>query len=151
MEVNPRLQNAIAAHHIIQVVSAVAIIIYVAVSIPFIWMSKFLTSGLGPIYVFIIFWIASKCSYKDLRLILVHFNTLLCMMWITVFSLFGIISQEFSDGRVPVILVIIFGFLCLTSVIFATYGIWKSARKVILSDRLVQRYEVLDSLPPNLE
>ncbi|KAL3883369.1 hypothetical protein ACJMK2_029643 [Sinanodonta woodiana] len=153
MEVNPRLKNAIAAHHIIQLLSSVAIIICAAALTTFSGSFEILFWGLGPIYLFIILWIASKCSYQDLRLILVHFNTGLSLLWLGVFSSFCVISLRDYKGIVTVVLASIAGLLCLSSVIFANYGIWKSARKVVLSARLVQRdeYEVLGSHPPTLQ
>ncbi|KAL3883365.1 hypothetical protein ACJMK2_029639 [Sinanodonta woodiana] len=153
MEVNPRLQNAIAAHHIIQVVSPVVISICVASSLASPWPLLFLRWALVPIYVFIIYWIASKCSYKDLRLILVHFNATLCVMWSAVHFYFFITFILFIDEIVTLVLVIFTGFLCLCSAIFFTIGTWKSARKVVLTARLVKSegYEVLDNLPLILE
>ena len=51
------------------------------------------------------------------------------------------------------VLVIIPGFMSLSSAMLATYGIWKSARSVVLSARLVKREDsvLLVSLPPTME
>ncbi|KAL3883367.1 hypothetical protein ACJMK2_029641 [Sinanodonta woodiana] len=153
MEVNSRLQNAIAAHHIIQVVSPVVIIICVAASMSSPWPLFILRWALAPAYVFIIYWIASKCSYKDLRLILVHFNAILSAMWFAVYFYYFITCLLLIDEIITMVLVIFTGFLCLSSAIFFTIGTWKSARKIILSASVVRSngYDIRDSLPPTLE
>ncbi|KAL3883356.1 hypothetical protein ACJMK2_029637 [Sinanodonta woodiana] len=152
MEVNPRLKNEIAVHHIIQVISPVIIIICKTASTSFSWPLLMLISAIVPTGLFIIFWIASKCSYQDLRLILVHFNTFLSTLWFLVHFPFCVICLICIDGILSIVIIIITAFLSLSSAMFATYGIWKSARNVVLSERLVNRehYDVLVSNPPTV-
>ncbi|KAL3883372.1 hypothetical protein ACJMK2_029646 [Sinanodonta woodiana] len=106
-----------------------------------------------PTYLFIIFWIASKCSYQDLRIILVHFNPFLSTLWFLVYFPFGVIFGISNAGILTIVILIMTAFLCLSSAIFATYGIWKSARIVVLSASHVKRahYDVLGSTPPTVE
>ncbi|KAK3603308.1 hypothetical protein CHS0354_025913 [Potamilus streckersoni] len=163
MEVSPRLQKAIVAHQIIQVVSPVVLVIIYATALklsedsfhhkPSPWTLLIFISAIIPTSLFIIFWIASKCNYQDLRLILVHFNPVLSIMWFLVFFPFCIICPILSVGIVTILIAIISGFLSLSSAIFAIYGIWKSARKVVLSARSAkyEHYDVLDSIPPTRE
>ncbi|KAL3883347.1 hypothetical protein ACJMK2_029621 [Sinanodonta woodiana] len=154
MEVNPRLQNAIVTHHIIQVVSpVVVIIIYAAPSTIFPWVLMTLISAVVPIFLFIIFWIASQCNYKDLSAILVHFNPLLSAMWFFVYFPFCILCSLFLEEKVTILAAVITGFLSLSSAIFATYGIWKSARNVALRARSakIEDNDALVCVPPPYE
>ncbi|KAK3603309.1 hypothetical protein CHS0354_025914 [Potamilus streckersoni] len=154
MEVSPRLQAAIVVHHILQVVSPVAvIIIYVASLSLFPWLLMILISAIIPAFLFIIFWIASKCNYQDLRTILVHFNAFLSTLWFLVYFPFFILCSIFMERMLMILVVIITGFLSLSSAFFATYGIWKSARNVVLSARFAkdEHNHVLAVLPPTYE
>ncbi|KAL3883366.1 hypothetical protein ACJMK2_029640 [Sinanodonta woodiana] len=159
MEVMPRLQNAILAHHLVQAVSAVVISLFNSFKLarrPWIHFHSILMIFIlcnMPIVMFVILWIASKCRYQDLRLIIVHFNSSLSTLWFLIFFAWCITSLILIDGISSTIQVIITGFLSLSSAIFATYGIWKSARNVVLSSRGVkhENYNVLASHPPTVD
>ncbi|KAL3882017.1 hypothetical protein ACJMK2_028398 [Sinanodonta woodiana] len=141
MEVHPLLQKVIAVYHITQVL---AIITCVVLSINY--MSFYaLLSAIFPIIVFIIFWVASKCNFQDLVVILVHYNPILSTMWfLSVFPGFVmacVFTQDldiYSTSYVETvnvretIVAVLTGILSLSSAIFAVMGIWKSARKVVL-------------------
>ncbi|KAK3598470.1 hypothetical protein CHS0354_039558 [Potamilus streckersoni] len=151
MEVNPSLQKVIAVYHIIQVI---AVIICVAVSITSL-LFYIALSVIIPVILFIIFWVASKCNFQDLVVILVHFNPILSTMWfLVIFPFFvmacvlnkqlGMYSYYYAytvDVRVTIVAVVT-GILSLSSAIFAVMGIWKSARKVVLSARSGDRDHV---------
>ncbi|KAL3882018.1 hypothetical protein ACJMK2_028399 [Sinanodonta woodiana] len=144
MEVNASLQKVIAIYHILQVI---AIIICVGLSISYL-LFYILLSAIIPISLFIIFWVASRCNFRDLVVILVHFNPILSTMWfISIFPVFilacAMNRQLYMydyyvlytvDVRVTIIAVIT-GVLSLCSAIFAVMGIWKSARNVVLTAR----------------
>ncbi|KAL3883355.1 hypothetical protein ACJMK2_029636 [Sinanodonta woodiana] len=159
MEVKPRLQNAILAHHLIQAVSAVVIClfnIYKLASIP--WRSFhpllliFILLNI-PIVVFVILWIASKCRYQDMRFLLVHFNSCLSALWFIIFLAWCIITPLLFIDGIATMVQVITGLLSLSSAMIATYGIWKMARNVILSSRGVQHdnFNVHDSHPPTVD
>ncbi|KAK3598467.1 hypothetical protein CHS0354_039555 [Potamilus streckersoni] len=144
LEVNPSLQKVIAVYHIIQIN---AIIICVAVSINSLQF-YFLISAYIPITLFVIFWVASKCNFQDLVIILVHFNPILSSMYFLVVfpvlvatcilylssGIFNDYLRQTADVRVAIIAVMT-GIMSLSSAVFGVMGIWKSARKVVLSAR----------------
>ncbi|KAL3882030.1 hypothetical protein ACJMK2_028411 [Sinanodonta woodiana] len=152
MEVSRTLQNVIVAHHIIQVVNmVVGIIICGATShirLMFVHMSPIL-----PVFVFVIFWIASQCNYQNLRHILVHFNCILSTLWfMTVVPIF-IISMilpmdeyKFSFVRkyfsVRIVVAILNGILSFSSICFAVCAVWKAARNVVLNAKLATLQQV---------
>ncbi|KAK3580696.1 hypothetical protein CHS0354_017978 [Potamilus streckersoni] len=142
MEVNRILQNVIVAHHIIQFVNSVAGFIICGATLHFFLMMIHLSLIL-PAFIFVIFWIASNCNYQNLRLILVHFNFILSLLWfMAVFPIFVVsiilamnmneshYSREFNV--VPIVVAIVNGILSLSSVSFAVCAIWKAARNVVL-------------------
>ncbi|KAL3883351.1 hypothetical protein ACJMK2_029625 [Sinanodonta woodiana] len=156
MEVKPILQIAIVAHHIIIVVCAVVISIFHIVILPrssFLLILWILILYNIPTVAYVTLWIASKCRYQDLRLILVHFNPCLSTLWFLVYSPWFFITLYYIDETEITVQVIIHGVMSLSSAIFATYGIWKIARNVILSSRGVkhEHYDVLASLPSTVD
>ncbi|KAL3882014.1 hypothetical protein ACJMK2_028395 [Sinanodonta woodiana] len=159
MEVNPLLQKVIAIYHIIQVI---AIIICVAVSINSL-LFYIILSAIFPVVLFIIFWVASKCNFADLVVILVHYNPIHSTIWfLSVFPVFVtacILNQNLVmhsyyigasvDVRVTLVAVIT-GITSLSSAIFAVMGIWKSARRVVLIARSsdCDPVNAVESCPP---
>ncbi|KAK3580697.1 hypothetical protein CHS0354_017980 [Potamilus streckersoni] len=152
MEVNRILQNVIVAHHIIQVVSLVLGIIICGATSYFFLMMIHLTPIL-PAFIFVVFWIASKCNFKSLRHILVHFNFILSLLWfMAVFPIFimSIIfpmdwydyyySREFNT--VPLVVGIVNGILSLSSISFTVCAIWKAARNVVLKANLATQQHI---------
>ncbi|KAL3883346.1 hypothetical protein ACJMK2_029620 [Sinanodonta woodiana] len=133
MESNARSHNALVVHHILQVAGPAAIIIIGAVEpIRFKWLLISLITAIVPTTLFVILWIASKCNFKDLNAILRHFNPLLSALWFFVYFPICIRCSRFVDEALLTIAAILTGFLSLTSAMSAIYGIWKSARHVVL-------------------
>ncbi|KAL3882016.1 hypothetical protein ACJMK2_028397 [Sinanodonta woodiana] len=157
MKVNPILQKVIAGYHITQVI---AIIICIAVSINSLFF-YILLSAMIPIIAFIIFWVASKCNFQDLVVILVHYNPVLSIIWfLMVFPIFVLAcilngsyfmySYYYGVDVRGTIVAVMTGILSLGSAIFAVMGIYKSARKVVLIARSVE-YDPINavgSAPP---
>ncbi|KAK3580695.1 hypothetical protein CHS0354_017976 [Potamilus streckersoni] len=143
MEVNRILQNVIVAHHLIQVVNVVVGVITCGATSHFLLMVVYLFA-IAPVFVFIVFWIASKCNFKDLRLILVHFNCILSILWFMAILPIFIRYIHFSRGiydstqfnAVTLALTIVNGILSLSSICFAVCAIWKAARNVVLKAKL---------------
>ncbi|KAL3882023.1 hypothetical protein ACJMK2_028404 [Sinanodonta woodiana] len=159
MKVNPKLQKVIAIYHIIHVI---AIFICIAVSITSL-VFYIVISAIIPVILFIIFWVASKCNFKDLVVILVHYNPILSTVCVLVdFPVFImacimhqqlVINSDYYTASVdvrPTIIAVMTGILSLGSMIFAVMGIWKSARIVLLVARSGECDPVnpVESCPP---
>ncbi|KAL3882021.1 hypothetical protein ACJMK2_028402 [Sinanodonta woodiana] len=141
LEVNRTLQNVIVAHHIIQVVCLVVGIILCGATSNIILMLIHLLPIL-PAFIFVIFLIASQCSFQNLRHILVHFNFILSMVWfVTVFPICIISSIVFypysrAINIAPAVVAILNGILSFSSVSFAVCAIWKAAQNVVINVKL---------------
>ncbi|KAL3882009.1 hypothetical protein ACJMK2_028390 [Sinanodonta woodiana] len=152
---NPSAKKALAVYNIFNVLGMIACvsvqvsihnaIIYsiISVIIPIILLNIFLT----------IFWIASKCKYQDMMIILVHFNTIRSTMWFIAvclvfvlacvmginFEMFRYDYSETVDARLLAVTVII-GVIIVSSTISAVWRIWKSAQNVVLLARFRKRH-----------
>ncbi|KAL3882012.1 hypothetical protein ACJMK2_028393 [Sinanodonta woodiana] len=151
MGMNLSAQKVLAVYNTFNVLGMIACI-SVAVSIN---NATFycIFSAIIPIILLTIFWIASKCKYQDMMIILVHFNTILSTLWFIavcpVFVLacvmginFEMFRYDYSEtvGARLIAVTGITGVISVTSAISAVWGIWKSAQNVVLLARFGERH-----------